>query len=87
MPFSVVVTSTEHYWVTLAKRRSKSLNFNPQQLHPVTEQRPGQNPQPVQPQRYNSAVFTWQTDDGMEAVHKILSMLLKKEEHQEKPAA
>jgi hypothetical protein len=21
MPFSVVVTSTEHYWVTLAKRR------------------------------------------------------------------
>ena len=22
MPFSVVVTSTEHYWVTLAKRRS-----------------------------------------------------------------
>lgn len=70
-------------------KHEKSLNFNPQQLQPVVEQRPRPQPQPqaTQPQRYDNAVFTWQTDEGLEAVHQVISMLLKKEEHQERPAA
>jgi hypothetical protein len=36
MPFSAVVTSTEHYWVTLAKRRRRfvcHLGFTPKEWH------------------------------------------------------
>ncbi len=72
-------------------KHEKSLGFNPQTLAPVpmvVPQRPPQ-PQPQQfgSQHYNNATFTWQTDEGLEAVHKVIYMLLKKEEHQEKPAA
>jgi hypothetical protein len=73
-------------------KHEKSLNFNPQQLQPVPAQPPRPYPQPqpqpvIQPQQYNNAVFTWQTDEGLEAVHQVISMLLKKEERQEKSAA
>lgn len=69
-------------------KHEKSLAFNPQQLQPVMEHRqPQPQPQAVHPQIYNNAVFTWQTDEGLEAVHKVISMLLKKEEHQDEAAA
>jgi hypothetical protein len=68
-------------------RHEKSLSFNPQQLQPVpasagTPARPPQQPQahPAHPSLYNNASFGWNGEDGMEAVHKIIVMLLKKEE-------
>jgi len=77
-------------------KHAKSLGFNPQTLQAVVDQvhpqqpyqQPYQQPQNVAgPQHYNNAVFNWQSEDGLEAIHKIISMLLKKEEHQEKSAA
>jgi len=68
-------------------KHEKSLAFNPQQLQTaMTQQHPGHNPQPIQPQQYNNALFGWQNEDGLEAVHQIISMLLKKEEQQPKAA-
>jgi hypothetical protein len=69
-------------------KREKSLVFNPQQLQPVADQRNSQARATgaMQTQHYNNALFAWQADDGLEAVHQIISMPLKKEEHYEKPS-
>jgi hypothetical protein len=63
-------------------RHEQSLTFNPQQLQPIA----GQQGQPIQPQHYNNAIFTWKNEDGLEGLREIVVMLLKKEEHQEKVA-
>lgn len=60
-------------------KHEKSLIFNPQQLQPAQVQGRAQN----DPQTYNNANFNWQDEDGLEAVHKIISILLKKEERGE----
>lgn len=52
--------------------------FTPQQLQPVPQQ-PGRAPGSV----YNNAVFTWNSEQGLAAVHEIIGYLLKKEERRE----
>jgi len=69
-------------------KHEKSLTFNPQQLQPVPfsaggPPRPGQPQQPAHLAYYNNATFGWNGEDGLEAVHKIVSMLLKKEGQQQ----
>jgi hypothetical protein len=59
----------------------KELYFNPQQLQPVQQQPPH-----GAAQIYNNAMFNWNNEKGLEAVHKIISILLKKEGQQEKAA-
>jgi hypothetical protein len=68
-------------------QHEKSLTFNPQQLQPVAATpavppRPPSQPQPqlAKPSYYNNASFGWNGEEGLEAVHKIISMLLKKEQ-------
>jgi len=53
-------------------KHEKNLFFNPQQLQPT--QVPGQPGQV-----YNNVSLGWNGEDGLEAVHKIISILLKKE--------
>ena len=63
-------------------KHEKSLTFNPQQLQSIGLNAP-LNPhggQSQHPPFYNNAVFGWQGEDGLEAVHKVIAMLLKKEE-------
>ncbi|MGH9432637.1 MAG: hypothetical protein ACRD3T_13930 [Terriglobia bacterium] len=55
-------------------KHEQALDFNPQQLQPVLN---NQTRQPIQPQTYNNAVFTWKSEDGLQAVREIVSMLLK----------
>lgn len=52
-------------------------NFNPQQLQPN-----GQRPQ-GQETVYNNASFNWNSEQGLAAVHEVISYLLKKEERRE----
>jgi hypothetical protein len=61
-------------------KHERSITFNPQQLQAIGTNQPGQ-------QLYNNVVLAWQNEDGMEAVHKIISLLLKKEERSEGKAA
>ena len=56
----------------------KTVYFNPQQIQPVTVQGGGQI--------YNNVSLNWNSDDGLEAVYKVISILLKKEEHLERAA-
>ncbi len=60
-------------------KHERVVQFNPQQLQVVGTNQPGQ-------QLYNNVVLNWQNEDGMEAVHQIISILLKKEERAEKAA-
>lgn len=52
-------------------------NFNPQQLQ-LLPNRP-----PNTPTIYNNAVFSWNSEQGLEAVSDIIRYLLKKEERKE----
>jgi hypothetical protein len=61
-------------------KHETSVFFNPQQLQAVTQGNPPR-------QIYNNVVLNWQNEDGMFAVHKIISVLLKKEERSEGKAA
>jgi hypothetical protein len=65
-------------------KHERSLTFTPQQLQPVAAST--QPNQPQHPSYYNNANFGWQGQEGLEAVHSIISMLLKKEEPTEKGA-
>jgi hypothetical protein len=60
-------------------KHETSVFFNPQQLQAISQ---GNPPQQV----YNNVVLNWQNEDGMEAVHQIISTLLKKEQRVEKAA-
>ena len=50
----------------------KALYFNPQQMQQQNIPQGGQT--------YNNAVFNWSDQKGLEAVHRIISILLKKDE-------
>lgn len=54
-----------------------TFGFNPQQLQPTAI--PGRPTETI----YNNALFTWNNQKGLEAVHEVLSYLLKKEERRE----
>lgn len=51
-------------------KHEKNLHFNPQQMQ---TQAP-----PNQPQFYNNIVLTWNDENGLEAVHQIIAILMKK---------
>ncbi len=54
-------------------KHERILNFNPQQM----QQAPNQgNQTPL----YNNVILSWSNEQGLEAVHEIISILLKKEE-------
>ncbi len=59
-------------------RHEGKFTFNPQQLQP-NQVNVGGKVQSI----YNNAVFAWQNEQGLAAVHEVLSYLLKKEERQE----
>ncbi|HEX9224842.1 MAG TPA: hypothetical protein VF860_16035 [Candidatus Acidoferrales bacterium] len=61
-------------------KHERSLQLNPQQLQVVGTSQPNV-------MVYNNVVLGWQNEDGLEAVHSIISILLKKGEHTEKAAA
>src|SRR5260370_27724782 len=61
-------------------KHEKVVQFNPNQLQVVNTNQPSQ-------QLYNNVVLIWQNEDGMFAVHKIISILLEKEERSEAKAA
>jgi hypothetical protein len=60
-------------------KHEKSFQFNPQPMQVVGTNQPNI-------MLYNNVIFSWQGDDGLEAVHSLISMLLKKEERGEKAA-
>jgi hypothetical protein len=73
-------TNTSLKFSRLRSNTEKNLFFNPQQLQPV--QVPGKSDQV-----YNNVSLGWNGEDGLEAVHKIISILLKREEREERAAA
>lgn len=80
--------------LTVKIEHEGSLIFNPQQLQPlpmnqVQPHRPGQPaPAPVtREQRYNNAVLTWTSDDGLKAVIELLVELEGKRHLKLKEAA
>lgn len=60
-------------------KHETTLMFNPQQMQVLTQGNPPR-------QFYNNVNLNWQNEDGLEAVHQIISILLKKEELAEKAA-
>jgi len=60
-------------------KHETSVFFNPQQLQAISQGNPPR-------QTYNNVILNWQNEDGMEAVHQIISTLLKKEQRVEKAA-
>ena len=80
--------------LTVKIEHEGSLIFNPQQLQPVPQvpvqpYRPGQpTPSPVtHEQRYNNAVLTWTSENGLKAVIELLVELEGKRHLQFKEAA
>src|SRR5260370_40362862 len=61
-------------------KHEKVVQFNPNQLQVLNTNQPSQ-------QLYDNVVLIWQNEDGMFAVHKIISILLEKEERSEAKAA
>lgn len=78
--------------LTVKIEHEQALVFNPNQLQPITHSRsqphqPGQPPaQPMQEQRYNNAVLTWNNEAGLKAVKEVLDRLTNHKEHHEKAA-
>lgn len=59
-------------------KHEKHINFNPQQLQPQHTQTG---------QFYNNVTLGWNSDEGLEAVQKIILILLRKEERGERAVA
>jgi hypothetical protein len=59
-------------------RHERIVQFNPQQMQVVGTQQGTQI--------YNNVVLNWQNEEGLKAVHQVISILLGREEHAEKAA-
>ena len=62
----------------IKEKHERALQFNPQQLQPVSEPRPNA---PSGQVGYNNAILTWSTEDGLTAILEILHAL----EHSQQP--
>jgi hypothetical protein len=65
------ITDEELIKILEIKLKHKAMEFSPSQLQVQKQQN--------QPTRYNAATFTWQDPAGLEGVHQVLGMLLKKQ--------
>lgn len=76
------VTDTDLVRILEVKiKHERVVSFNPPQMQPVNTQQ-GQTYRQV----YNNVILGWTNEEGLKAVHQILSILLEKEERKEQAA-